>query len=144
MEKEKENFIAVCYPHWAGFLRYWIFAAFFILFWFYGLINGDILASLLVMLFGTMIASAGEVLRRTTYLGFTETKLVGHTGFIRTKKLSTPLNRVQGISLENGLIGKIFGFHTITVSNAGTGSAEFVFKGMANAEQFVDKVQEVI
>lgn len=78
------------------------------------------------------------------YISLTSTHIIGHVGFIRSQRLTTSLSKVQGISLSNGLMGKIFRYHTITVSNAGTGGTEYIFPRMAHAKKFVSQVQKLL
>ena len=81
---------------------------------------------------------------RGDYLALTETKIIGHVGIINTKRLSTPLSRVQGITVGNGLLGKIFRYHTVSITNAGTGVVEYSFTHMAHAREFVEEVEKHI
>ena len=80
----------------------------------------------------------------TNYLAVENNMLVGRVGFINSKKLSTPISKIQSIGLSNGLFGKVLGFHTITFSHAGTSGVDFTFPKMANAEGFVAEVNELI
>ena len=137
----KDDVVAVCRPHWVGYI-------------------GNILAAVILAVAGivcsryspiipiaALVVAAvliiGVVIRlKSTYLKLTETRIVGHVGFINSKTLSTPLSRVQHIGLSNGLGGKILGYHTITVSDAGSGATEYKFHKMAGARAFVDAAQE--
>ena len=49
---------------------------------------------------------------------------------------------VQGVEIDNGLFGKMFGYHNIIVTTAGTSGAEYVFKMMKSAKQFQDSFIE--
>ena len=139
----KEKLVAVCRPHWSSFWGRWFVAFLFAYSAIYGIVTdgADAIGSAICLLIiaGLCVGSA-LIMMKTTYLGMTETKIVGHTGFLRTRTLSTPLAKVQNIGLENGLFGKLLGYGTITISDAGSGVTEFVFKRMANAERFVEQV----
>ena len=144
---QKENLVALCRPHWACFMGRWIVALLFFLtgagsFSSEGA-NGADAALLSFAVSGFCIVSA-LILMKTTYLGMTQTKIVGHRGLIRTKTLSTPLAKVQNVGIESGLFGKLLGYGTVTISDAGGVATEFVFKRMAHAEEFVEKVQDAI
>ena len=80
----------------------------------------------------------------TTYIACTETMLVGRIGMLFTKTLSTPLNKVQSVGLSSDPIGKLLGYYTVTIANAGSGEAEYVFTMMHNAEDFVNIVNDLI
>ena len=78
------------------------------------------------------------------YIACTNTMLVGHTGILFSKTLSMPLNKVQSVKLSSDPIGKILGYYTVTITNAGSGEAEYVFTTMYNAEDFVNIVNDLI
>lgn len=138
---QKENVICVCRPHWVGYFKNVLIAAALI-------VAGIVLRQYSgIITVGAMVLAAvliiGVVIKvKTTYLELTETRIVGHIGFINSKTLSTPLSRVQNIGLSNGLAGKLFGYHTITVSDAGSSATEYKFRNMAGAQAFVDAAQE--
>lgn len=56
----------------------------------------------------------------TTKLTITTKKITGKTGLINTNQLDSPLNKISGIQIEQGLFGKIFNYGTISVSTAST------------------------
>lgn len=138
---QKENVICVCRPHWVGYLGRILLAAALV-------VGGIALGQYSAVMTGVALAVAavlliGVVIKvKTTYLELTETRIIGHIGFINSKTLSTPLSRVQNIGLSNGLAGKLFGYHTITVSDAGSSATEYKFRNMAGAQAFVDAAQE--
>lgn len=140
MAKEKK--IAVCRQHWTAF----VVPAFIALLLFVTLVSslGHISIDTALFLLAMIALCALDIFisYKTTYIAITETKLIGHIGFIRSKTLATPLSKVQNIGISNGLLGKIFRYHTITIDNAGTGTSEFVFKRMAKAEEFVSLVHD--
>ena len=77
----------------------------------------------------------------TTDLAFTNKRLLGKIGLINTKVLDTPLNKINNVSIEQGLGGKIFGYGTIVVSSS---SAQYNFKGIKNPEVFRSRLMEQI
>ena len=84
----------------------------------------------------------GVILRiRSMELGFTNKKVIGKYGVISTKRLDTPLNKVDNVSVEQGLGGKIFGYGTVVVSSA---SNKFGFEYVKNPEIFRNKLMEQI
>lgn len=106
--------------------------------------NGAIVVALPFLAAAVILFGHAYITYRTTYIAITETKIIGHMGFIKSKTMSTPLSKVQSIGLSNGLLGKIFGYHTVSVSHAGTDKIDFIFHHMAKAEDFSDKVNEYI
>ena len=75
----------------------------------------------------------------TTELSLSNKRLVGKYGLINTKQMDSPLNKINTISVESGLFGKIFGYATVTVNTAST---IYDFKYIANAESFKHNVLE--
>lgn len=77
----------------------------------------------------------------STKLYFTNKRLLGKVGLINTKVLDTPLNKINNVSIEQGLGGKLFGYGTIVVSSS---SAQYNFKGIKNPEVFRSRLMEQI
>lgn len=69
----------------------------------------------------------------TTELSLSNKRLVGKYGLINTKQMDSPLNKINSVTVESGLIGKIFGYATITVNTAST---VYIFKNIANGDAF--------
>ncbi|MCC8181923.1 MAG: zinc-ribbon domain-containing protein [Clostridiales bacterium] len=72
---------------------------------------------------------------KRTYVSISNGIVTGHLGIINSRKLVSPIGKVQDISISNGLLGKIFGYHTVVVMTAGTNGAEYLYKYMANAKK---------
>lgn len=76
----------------------------------------------------------GKIIKMvTTELGFTNKNFIGKVGLINTKVLNSPLNKINNISVESGLWGKIFGYGTVHVDTA---SGNYDFKCIARADNF--------
>lgn len=75
----------------------------------------------------------------TTELSLSNKRLVGKYGLIRTKQMDSPLNKINSISVESGLFGKLFGYATVTVNTAST---VYVFKSISKAVNFKKCVLE--
>ena len=69
----------------------------------------------------------------TTELGFTNKNFIGKTGLINTKVMNSPLNKVQTVSVNQGLFGKIFGYGTVYVDSS---SRSYVYANIARADNF--------
>lgn len=136
-----DGYIAMCRPHWAGYVKSVFVMIIMIVAGCFTFNSSRIIAALLFLqavciVIGIIIDS------KTTYIALTGRKIVAHVGFINSKTLSTPLSKVQNIGLSNGLLGKLFGYHTILISDAGTSGTEYKFPRMANAIEFVNAVQD--
>lgn len=89
-----------------------------------------------IVLLAAVIYGLYEWLKfKRCYVSLNGTTVTGHNGIIRSRKLVSPVSKVQDISISNGLLGKIFHYHTIVVSTAGSSGAEYIYKYMAHAEQ---------
>lgn len=80
---------------------------------------------------------------RATCLELTTSEIIGKTGVIKSAKLAAPLSRVQDVAISNGLLGKVLGYHTVTISTAGTDRKEFVFKNVTNGAEFQRRFLEL-
>lgn len=144
----KEKYVAKCRKHWSVFLRRGLTALFFLLLSFVAYSSNDDQtlhkAWIAFLAIAALIILSSIVVYATEYIAITDTKLIGHRGFIHSKQLSTPISKIQNIGLSNGLFGKLLNYHTITIDNAGTGHTEFVFTHMAKAKDFANKVEELM
>lgn len=143
MTKGKD--IAICRMHWVMFVGhvFWILVALIIA---AGLGRQDSSGMLSLCMVGiaAVLAIRALILYKSTYIRLTETSVVGHIGFLKSKTLTTAIVKVQDTGLSNDLLGKILGYHTITISSAGSAGTEYVFRNMAKAQQFVERLQEQI
>lgn len=56
----------------------------------------------------------------TTKLIITNKKIMGKRGLIHIVNLDSPLNKISGVGVKQGLFGQIFNYGTITVTTAST------------------------
>lgn len=76
-----------------------------------------------------------------TELGVTSKKVIGKYGVVNTKVMDSPLGKVNSVSVEQGLGGKIFGYGKIAVS---TSSGGYNFKFIKNPDAFRSAVMNQI
>lgn len=132
----KKQYVAICRKHWSIFVPRIIVALIvdvFLLSYGFGLLFN--------LFVDALILAKSVITYLTDYVALTETHIVGKRGFIKSVELSTPLGKVQSVSLSNGLLGKLFGSHNICIDNAGSGTTEYVFKNMSNAKAFCEAVE---
>lgn len=77
----------------------------------------------------------------TTELVLTSKRLYGKVGLINTKSLDTPLNKINTVSVESGLWGKIFGYGTIHITSS---SGSYDYKGIKAPAAFRDAIMQEI
>lgn len=56
----------------------------------------------------------------TTKLIITNKKVNGKMDLINTNELDSPLNKINGVQVRQGLFGKIFNYGTISITTAST------------------------
>ena len=82
------------------------------------------------------------VARRTSEFAVTNKRILIKTGLISRHSLETLLNKVEGIGVGQGILGRILDYGTIVVS--GTGGSKEPFRRIAHPMQFHRQVQEQI
>ena len=56
--------------------------------------------------------------KRSTDLYITNKKIIGQVGWIKTKTMDAPLNKINNVSIEQGFFGKIFGYGTVRIDTS--------------------------
>lgn len=69
----------------------------------------------------------------------TDKRVIIKVGFIKRRTLETMLGKVEGVGVEQGILGRLFGFGTITVT--GTGGTKEPFPNIARPLEFRRQVQ---
>lgn len=69
----------------------------------------------------------------TTKLIITNKKITGRTGLLNTNQLDSPLNKINGVQVKQGLLGKIFNYGTININTAAN---LFHFNLISNPHEF--------
>jgi uncharacterized membrane protein YdbT with pleckstrin-like domain len=70
-----------------------------------------------------------EYLRlKYTEMGLTNKRLISKTGIISRKTQELNLKAIETVEIDQGILGRIFGFGTIKVT--GRGISDFVLKGI--------------
>ncbi|HEY7569328.1 MAG TPA: PH domain-containing protein [Gemmatimonadaceae bacterium] len=76
---------------------------------------------------------------RSSEFAVTDKRVIIKVGFIKRRTLETMLGKVEGIGVEQGILGRLFGFGTITVT--GTGGTKEPFPNIARPLEFRRQVQ---
>lgn len=79
---------------------------------------------------------------KTSEFGVTNKRVLMKTGLIRRNSFEVLLSKVEGIQLNQGILGRVLGYGTIVVTGAG-GSAD-PFRRIASPLDFRRKVQEQV
>ena len=72
----------------------------------------------------------------------TDKRVIIKVGWIRRRTLETMLGKVEGIGVEQGIMGRLLGFGTITVT--GTGGTKEPFPNIARPLEFRRQVQSQV
>ncbi len=78
----------------------------------------------------------------TSEFGITTKRVIAKVGFIRRKSIEVLLTKVEGIQVNQGILGRILGYGSIVVS--GTGGTKDPFHKISNPLEFRKKAQEQI
>jgi len=82
-------------------------------------------AGLVVLLVGAVMLVPPFVAYRTTELGATNKRVIVKLGLVQRRTLELLLRQVEAISVDQSLLGRVFGFGSITLT--GTGGVREVF-----------------
>lgn len=97
-------------------------------------------AILSLAVIGIVMLLAAFIQRRTTEMAVTNKRVVIKTGWISRKTVELNLSKVENIAVDQGIIGRVFDYGTITV--VGTGGTREPFKGVQAPLAFRRAVQE--
>jgi uncharacterized membrane protein YdbT with pleckstrin-like domain len=79
---------------------------------------------------------------KTSEFAVTNRRVIVKVGFIRRNSIEVMLNKVEGIQVEQGIIGRIFKYGSITIT--GTGGTREPYHRIHAPLEFRKKVQEQI
>ncbi len=93
-------------------------------------------------LLAALVGIVNFITYKTSEFGITNKRVLIKVGFIRRHSLETLLNKVEGIQVNQGILGRILGYGTIVVT--GTGGTKEPFPMINAPLEFRKKVQEQI
>ena len=108
----------------------------------YGLDVLQLLGAVIFILFAFPAWISALVLKISSEFGISNKRVLIKMGFIRRSSLETLLSKVEGIGVEQGILGRILDFGTIIIR--GTGGSKEYFHRIANPLEFRKYVQEQI
>lgn len=74
----------------------------------------------------------------------TNKRIIHRQGFLWKTFKAVPLNRIQNISYQIGIIGRIIGFGDLIIESAGRTVGIIRLRAIPDPEQIADKIQETI
>jgi uncharacterized membrane protein YdbT with pleckstrin-like domain len=96
-------------------------------------------AGFIIFIVGAVPLVAAYVRYRASEFAVTDKRVLIKTGLVRRHTLETLLNKVENISVEQGLLGRLLNYGTIQVT--GTGSTKETFSNISDPLEFRKQVQ---
>lgn len=128
---------------------HWVVLVVPIILGFFGLVHASIVAvsgsygvAVGLLLLASSIAAIGFLRRMSAEFAVTNKRVILKAGLIRRASMELLLNKVESISVNQGLLGRILGYGTIIVR--GTGGTAEPFANVRYALEFRRQVQEQI
>ena len=109
----------------------------------YGIIQemiGATIGGVILLAAGIVVLVVAKIVRSSAEFAVTNKRVILKTGFIQRRTTEIFLAKIETIGIDQGLIGRILDFGTITVS--GTGGTSEPFGRIADPLEFRRQVQE--
>ena len=94
-----------------------------------------------VLFIALLVLSSEASLRSTTEMAVTSKRVIMKRGWISRKTIELNLNKIENLGIEQGLLGRLFNYGTVTV--VGTGGTRETFKYVAEPIEFRKTVQDL-
>ena len=108
-----------------------------------GIIAGIILiVSLAFLLLAILFALKALIIILTTEFGVTNKRVIAKTGFIRRRTIEMLLSKVESVSVNQNILGRIFNFGNVTIT--GTGGTRETFRAIVEPLAVRKKVNIII
>jgi uncharacterized membrane protein YdbT with pleckstrin-like domain len=88
----------------------------------------------IVIFIGLLLGSYAFIEYKTSEFGVTTKRVIIKMGLLRRKTLELLLRQVEAISVEQSVLGRIFGFGSLTLT--GTGGVKEVFHNISSPLEF--------
>lgn len=90
------------------------------------------LLSIILLIYGVVHLINVLITIKTTQLVVTNKRIIGKVGFLNTKTLESPINKITSISVESSIVGKILNYHNVKINVLGE---MYNFKYVKNANE---------
>jgi len=128
-----EQVVAEARPHWAIFIAPGVVIGF-------GLLLGK--AGAVVVALGIIWAVIQYLVFRTTELALTNKRIISKSGIIRRNVIDVSNSKVEGVTYQQGIVGRILGYGSVSVRGTGVGHVPVPY--IAEPEQFKHEVGRVL
>ena len=103
---------------------------------------GSVGAGLGLLLLAAVAGAVVYIALRSAEFAVTNKRVIMKVGWLNRRSLELLLSKIESISVEQGLSGKLWGYGTIIIS--GTGGSHEPFKNIAHPLEFRKQVQEQV
>ena len=132
-----EEIINITKPHWVLF----ILPAILIIFGIYSFFSSKSSGFVLLVL-GLYLAIRAFIWYSTSEFGITNKRFIAKFGFIKRVSIEIMLNKVEGFSVDQSILGRLLGYGTIKVNGVGGSKEPIPF--IPNPMEFRRMAQECI
>jgi membrane protein YdbS with pleckstrin-like domain len=91
---------------------------------------------------GLLLAIGPAVRYITSEFAVTDKRVLGKVGFIERESDETLLSKIEAIAVDQGVLGRVFGFGRVTIT--GTGGTQEVFSHISEPLEFRRQIQSQI
>ena len=91
---------------------------------------------------GLLLAIAPAIHYASSEFAVTDKRVVAKLGFIERESLETLLSKIEAIGVDQGIVGRMLGYGTITIT--GTGGTEESFPRIADPLEFRRQIQSLV
>jgi uncharacterized membrane protein YdbT with pleckstrin-like domain len=91
---------------------------------------------------GLLLAIGPAIRYASSEFAVTDKRVVAKLGFIERESLETLLSKIEAIGVDQGIVGRMLGYGTITIT--GTGGTEEAFPGIAEPLEFRRQIQSQV
>ncbi|UZF16157.1 PH domain-containing protein [Ralstonia pseudosolanacearum] len=92
--------------------------------------------------FGVFLLIVAVINVTSTELAVTNKKLIGKTGFIRRTSIDIPLQKIESLNVNQGIVGRMLGYGRISVR--GTGGNQVSIPFIKNPLEFRKTVMNIM
>ncbi len=128
-----EQVVAEARPHWAMFIAPGLVLLI-------GLLAGK--AGGIFIFIGVIWAIFRGLVFTTTELALTNKRVVAKSGIVRRNVIDVSLSKVEGVTYNQGIIGRIFGYGSVAVRGTGVGQVPVPF--ISQPEHFKHEVGRLL
>jgi len=135
-----ESIIYLSNLHWVVFL--WPVICFIVAITLFTVGGNAAVVGVLFILIAIVTGISSFINYKTSEFGITNKRVIVKVGFIRRNSIEVLLNKVEGIQVNQGILGRILGFGSIIVT--GTGGTKDPFHKISAPLEFRKRAQEQI